>query len=69
MPFDSETRSEEIAVDVPLPEEPTEMSGENGQGWITEEPFFTISPDARQVRQRKEVKDEPTCHLQRNVSF
>ena len=56
VPFDSETRNDEIAVDVPLPEEPTEMSGERGQGWITEEAFFTVSPDARQVRQRKEVK-------------
>ena len=56
MPFDSETRNDQIAVDVPLPEEPTEMSGESGQGWITEEAFFTVSPGARQVRQRKEVK-------------
>ena len=56
VPFDSETRNDEIAVDVPLPEEPTEMSGESGQGWITEEAFFTVSPGARQVRQRKEVR-------------
>ena len=56
VPFDSETRNDQIAVDVPLPEEPTEMSGESGQGWITEEAFFTVSPGARQVRQRKEVK-------------
>ena len=56
VPCDSETRNDEIAVDVPLPEEPAEMSGENGQGWITEEAFFTASPGARQVRQRKEVK-------------
>ena len=56
VPFDSETRNDEIAVDVPLPEEPTEMSGESGQGWITEEAFFTVSPGARQVRLRKEVK-------------
>ena len=32
------------------------MSGENGQGWITEDAFFTVSPGARQVRQRKVVK-------------
>ena len=32
------------------------MSGENSQGWITEEAFFTVSPGARQVRQFKEVK-------------
>ena len=32
------------------------MSGENSQGWITEEAFFTVSLGARQVRQRKEVK-------------
>ena len=42
MPFDSETRNDE--------------SGENGQGWITAEAFFTVSPGARQVWQRKEVK-------------
>ena len=54
VPFDSDTRNDEIAVNV-LPEEPAEMIGENGQGWITEEAFFTVSPGARQVRQRKEV--------------
>ena len=32
------------------------MSGENSQGGITEEVFFTVSPGVRQVRQRKEVK-------------
>ena len=32
------------------------MSGENSQGWITEEAFFTVSPGGLQVRQRKEVK-------------
>ena len=56
VPFDSETRNDEIAVDVPLPGERPEMSGENGQGWIIEEAFFTVSPGARQVRQCKEVK-------------
>ena len=56
MPFDSETRNDEVAVDVPLPEEPTEMSGESGQGRITEEAFFTVSPGGRQVRQRKKLK-------------
>ena len=56
VPSDSETNNDEIAVDVPLPEEPAEVSGENGQGWITEEAFFTVAPGARQVRQRKEVK-------------
>ena len=55
MTFDLDTRSDEIAVDVPLLEETVEMSGENSQGWITEEAFFTVSPGARQVRQRKEV--------------
>ena len=54
--FDSVTRDDEIAVDVPLPEETVEMSGDNSQGWITEEAFITVSPGARQVRQRKEVK-------------
>ena len=54
--FDPVTRDDEIAVDVPLPEETVEMSGENSQGWITEKAFFTVSPGARQVRQRKEVK-------------
>ena len=33
-----------VAVDVPLLEETMEMSGENSQGWITEEAFFTVSP-------------------------
>ena len=56
VPFDSETRNDEIAVDVALLEEPTEMSGESGQGWITEEAFFTVSLGGRQVQQRKEVK-------------
>ena len=37
VPFDSETRNDDTAVDVPLPEEPAEMSGESGQGWIKEE--------------------------------
>ena len=54
--FDSDSRNDEVAVDVPLPEDTVEMSGENNQGWITEEAFFTVSPGARQVRQRKEVK-------------
>ena len=54
--FGTETRDDEIAVDVALPEEPTGMSGESGRSWITEEAFFTVSPGARQVRQRKEVK-------------
>ena len=54
--FGSVTRDDEIAVDVPLPEETVEMSGENSQGWIIEEAFFTVPPGARQVRQRKEVK-------------
>ena len=54
--FDLVTRDDEIAVDVALPEETVEMSGENSQDWITEEAFFTVSPGARQVRQRKEMK-------------
>ena len=32
------------------------MSGAHDQGWITEEAFFTVSPGARQVWQRKKVK-------------
>ena len=54
--FDLIARDDEIAVDVALPGETVEMSGENSQGWITDEAFFTVSPGARQVRQRKEVK-------------
>ena len=54
VPFDSEKRNDEIAVDVPLPEEPAEMSGENGQGWITEETFFSWS--RLQVPHCKEAK-------------
>ena len=49
-------RNDEIAVDVPLPVEPAEMSGDHNQGWITERALFTVSPGARQVRQREEVK-------------
>ena len=55
MHFDSESRDDEIAVDV-ASEEPTGMSGESGLGWITEEEFFTVSPGGQQVQQRKEVK-------------
>ena len=33
--IDSETTNDEVAVGVPLCEETAEMSGENGQGWIT----------------------------------
>ena len=36
--------------------EPTGMSGESGQGSITEEAFFTVSPGGQQMRQRNEVK-------------
>ena len=64
--FDSVTRDDEIAVDVPLPEETVEMSGENSQGWITEEAFFTGSPGARQVRQRKEVKTNQLSPAERH---
>ena len=42
------------------------MSGENSQGWITEEAFFTVSPGARQVRQRKEVKMNQLSPAERN---
>ena len=56
VPFDSEKRNDEVAVGVPLPEEPAEVSGENDQGWITEEASFTVSLGARHVRQRKEAK-------------
>ena len=54
--FDMETRNDEIAADVPLPQEPAEMSSDQPQGWITEQACFTVSPGARQVRQRMEVK-------------
>ena len=64
--FDSVTRDDEIAVDVPLPEETVEMSCENSEGWITEEAFFTVSPGARQVRQRKEVKMNQLSPVERH---
>ena len=51
-----ETRSDEIAADVPLPEEPEAMGSDQPQGWITEEAFFRVPPGARQVRQRKDIK-------------
>ena len=63
--FDSDTRNDEAAVDVPLPEETVEMSGENSQGWITEQAFFAVSPGARQVRQRKEVQMDHLSHAER----
>ena len=56
MHFDSETWDDEIAVSVASHEESTGMSCEGGQGWITEEAFFTISLGWQQMRQRKEVK-------------
>ena len=48
--FDMETRNDEIAADVPLPEKPAEVSGDQPQGWITEEAFLTVLPGARQIR-------------------
>ena len=59
----SNRRNDEIAADVPLPEEPTEMSGENGQGWITEEAFFTVSLWCATSATAQGGKDEPivTC--------
>ena len=65
--FDSVTGDDQIVVDVPLPEETAEMSGENSQCWITEEAFFTVSPGARQVRQRKEVKMNQLSHAERHA--
>ena len=53
------------AVDISLLEETVEMSGENSQGWITEEAFFTVSAGARQVRQRKEVKSNQLSPAER----
>ena len=50
-----ETRNHEIAADVPVPEELEGMSSDQLQGCITEKACFTVSPGARQVRQRKEV--------------
>ena len=58
--FDMETRNDEIAADVPLPEEPAEMSGDPPQGWIKEEALLTVSHGARQVRQRKEKTSQLT---------
>ena len=60
--FDSETKNDEIAVDVPLPEEPTEMSGESGQGWSPEEAFFSLAWCATSATAQG-GKDEPlvTC--------
>ena len=54
--FEMGTRNDEISADVPLPEQPAKVSGDQSQGWITEEAFFAVSPGARQVRQRKEIK-------------
>ena len=49
VPFDMETKNDEIAADAPFPEEPAEVSGENDEGWITEKAFFTVSPGARRL--------------------
>ena len=43
MSFDLESRHDEIAVDVPLPEVPAEMKSDQPQGWITEEAFFSLA--------------------------
>ena len=51
--FVSETTNDEIAVDVPLPEEPTEVSG-----WITEEAFFSLAWCATSATAQGS-KDEP----------
>ena len=64
--FDLVTRDDEIAVDIALLEETVEMSGENSQGWITEEAFFTVSPGERQVRQRKKVKMNLSSPVERH---
>ena len=52
MPFDPEPRNDETAVSVALPEEPTDMSCEGGQGWITEEAFFKHVEETVQARAR-----------------
>ena len=61
--FDSDTRNDEVAVDVPLPEETVETGGEISQGWITEEAFFTVPLGARQSATAQRGEDEPvvTC--------
>ena len=42
--FHMETKkNDEIAADVPLPEEPAEMNSDQPQGWITEQAFFAVS--------------------------
>ena len=69
MPFDSETRNDEIAVDVPLPEEPAEVSGENDHGWITEEAFFTVLAWCATSATVQGSKDESHCHLQKRREF
>ena len=53
--FDSVTRDDEIAVDVPLPKETVEMSGKK-QPRLDHRSSLLHSLSARQVRQRKEVK-------------
>ena len=45
--FNSVTRDDEIAVDVPLLEETVEMSGEISQGWITEEAGSQKKPSSQ----------------------
>ena len=62
-----DTRSGEIAADLPLPEEPAETSGDQPQGGITEEAFLTVSLGARHERQRKEIKMSQLTPADRRV--
>ena len=57
--FVSETRDDETAVDVALPEEPTGFSGQSGQGWITEEGLTWCVTSA--TAQRGEDEPLVTC--------
>ena len=63
--FDMETKNDEIAADVPLPEEPAEMSGDQPQGWITEVACIAVSPRRTTSTATQRDKHEPvdTCIL------
>ena len=41
--FDKVTKNDEIAADVPLPEEPVVMSGDRPRSWITEGAFLSLA--------------------------
>ena len=65
--FELETRNDEIAVDVPLLEDQTEVSGDHSQGWITEGAFHSLAWRTTSTATQG-GENEPIDLLQRDVS-